>query len=185
MITRDPLFRPADAEVPPRLRPVFRDKRRVVLPGVIQSRYERAKTAFEKSDYKAAADGFTQVLVALSDPDIAREASRAPLADLRVLSIGFKDLAVRAVTPPSAPASAPPTPLAEITTQPPELPPPPAPRTPTIYDSDDAAVVAPITVTQDTPRLHRPTTIDQTGVLVVVINEAGTVESAVITQPLD
>src|SRR5687768_3696352 len=97
MITRDPLFRPADAEVPPRLRPMFSDKRRVVLPGVIQSRYERAKTAFEKSDYKAAADGFTQVLVALSDPDIAREASRAPLADRRVLSIGFKS-AVRAMT---------------------------------------------------------------------------------------
>jgi hypothetical protein len=57
MITRDPLYRPADAEVPPRLRPMFSDKRRVVLPGVIQTRYERAKTAYEKSDYKAAADG--------------------------------------------------------------------------------------------------------------------------------
>jgi len=99
MKTRDPLYRPADAEVPPRLRPVFSDKRRVVLPGVIQTRYERAKTAYEKSDYKAAADGFSQVLSALSDPEIAREASRPPLADLRVLSIGFKDLAVRGMTP--------------------------------------------------------------------------------------
>jgi TonB family protein len=189
MITRDPLYRPADAEVPPRLRPMFSDKRRVVLPGIIQARYEHAKSAFDQRDYKTAADGFTQVLIALSDPDIARETSRAPLADLRVLAIGFKDLAVRAVTPPSAPASPPPpslpAPRPEITTQPPDAPRAPAPRTTTIYDSDDAAVVAPVTVTQDMPRLHRPTTTDKTGVLVVVINEAGRVESAVITQPLD
>jgi len=135
MITRDPLYRPADAEVPPRLRPVFSDKRRVVLPGVIQTRYERAKTAYEKSDYKAAADGFTQVLSALSDPEIAREASRPPLADLRVLSIGFKDLAVRAMTPSREPELIPSSPAATAAVR------VDAPKPVRIFDSNDRDVV--------------------------------------------
>jgi TonB family protein len=183
MIARDPLYRPADAEVPPRLRPMFSDQRRAALPAIIQSRYERAKVAFDASDFKTAVDGFTLVLLALADPDIAREASRAPLADLRVLAVGFKDLAVRAMIVPAAPV-APPAPAVVSSAPAPVLE---AARieTPTIHDSDDAAVVAPVTIAQDMPRLHRPTTTDKTGVLVVVINEAGRVESAVITQPLD
>jgi hypothetical protein len=179
MITRDPLFRPADAEVPSRLRPMFSDKRRVVLPGVIQSRYERAKTAYEKSYYKAAADGFTQVLFALSDPDIAREASRAPLADLRVLSIGFKDLAVRAMTLSPEPAAAPPSPAATT------APRVEAPKPVRIFDSNDPDVVPAVTVKQDIPRFQRPVLAERTGVLFIVINERGGVESAIITVPLE
>jgi hypothetical protein len=179
MITRDPLYRPADAEVPPRLRPMFSDKRRVVLPGVIQTRYEGAKAAFESSDYKAAADGFTQVLSALSDPEIAREASRPPLADLRVLSIGFKDLAVRAMTPSSAPAPPPPSPAATA------APRVDAPKPVRIFDSNDLDVVPPVTVKQDIPRVQRPVLVERTGVLFIVIDEHGGVESAIITEPLD
>ena len=179
MITRDPLYRPADAEVPPRLRPMFSDKRRVVLPGVIQTRYERAKTAYEKSDYKAAADGFTQVLSALSDPEIAREASRPPLADLRVLSIGFKDLAVRAMTPSPVPAPAPPSPAATAALR------VDAPKPARIFDSNDLEVVPPVTVKQDIPRVQRPVLVERTGVLFIVIDERGGVESAIITVPLE
>src|SRR5262249_47818624 len=39
MITRDPLYRPTDSEIPPRLRTMFSDKRKSVLPSIIQSRY--------------------------------------------------------------------------------------------------------------------------------------------------
>jgi len=179
MITRDPLYRPADAEVPPRLRPVFSEKRRVVLPGVIQTRYERAKSAYEKSDYKAAADGFSQVLSALSDPEIAREASRPPLADLRVLSIGFKDLAVRAMTPAPEPTPAPPSPAATAASR------VDAPKPVRIFDSNDLDVVPPVTVKQDLPRVQRPVLVERTGVLFIVIDERGGVESAIITEPLD
>lgn len=179
MITRDPLYRPADAEVPPRLRPVFSDKRRVVLPGVIQTRYERAKTAYEKSDYKAAAEGFSQVLSALSDPEIAREASRPPLVDLRVLSIGFKDLAVRAMAPAPEPTSAPPSPAATAASR------VDAPKPVRIFDSNDLEVVPPVTVKQDIPRVQRPVLVERTGVLFIVIDERGGVESAIITEPLD
>src|SRR5262245_35269363 len=43
MINRDPLYRPADSETPPRLRPMFSDKRRLLLPSIIQSKYKHAK----------------------------------------------------------------------------------------------------------------------------------------------
>jgi len=113
MITRDPLYRPADAEVPPRLRPVFSDKRRVVLPGVIQTRYERAKTATAASRVDAT------------------------------------------------------------------------PKPVRIFDSNDLDVVPPVTVKQDIPRVQRPLLVERTGVLFIVIDERGGVESAIITEPLD
>ncbi len=187
MITRDPLYRPPESEIPPRLRSMFSDKRRIMLPGIIQSRYERAKEAFDRNDYKTAADEFTQVLLELADPDIAREASHTPLADLRVLSIGFKDLAFRALAPPPPPA----VPVSA----PAPVPPPPAlvqaspanavPETPRIYEPEDTDVIAPVTLSQDIPPLHRPLTAERNGVVVVVINEAGRVESAVIAQSFD
>ena len=57
-----------------------------MLPSIIQSRYELARSRFDRSDYKAAVEGFTEVLVALSDPDIAGAAKGPPLSDLRVLA---------------------------------------------------------------------------------------------------
>src|SRR5262245_21968440 len=97
MITRDPLYHPNLDEVPPRLRTLFTNARKKLLPGIIQQRYMTAKAAFDKSEYKVASEGFTQVLIALSDPDIAQAAGQAPLSDLRVLATGFNDLTIRAL----------------------------------------------------------------------------------------
>ena len=177
MITRDPLYRPADSEIPPRLRAMFSDKRRSVLPAVIQSRYERAKAAFDQKDYKAAASGFTELLTALSDPDIAGPASRSPLSDMRVLAAGFNDLAARALTPqPQSEGPAQPAQEASIAN---------TARMPRIYDSNDGDVVAPVTVRQDIPRFPMTIPTGKTGVLFIVIGETGSVESAIITEPLD
>ena len=178
MIARDPLYRPADSDIPPRLRPLFSDKRKATLPSIVQARYERAKNAFERSDYKTAADGFSEVLLVLSDPDVAPSATRPPLSNLRVLAIGFKDLAVRALIPPPIPQSEPAAPA----TQPPIVS---APKPPKIYDSNDADVVAAVTLKQDMPRFQRPVLADRTGVLFIVIDETGRVESAIITEALD
>ena len=185
MITRDPLYRPADAQVPPRLRPMFTDKRRAVLPGVIQTRYERAKTAYERSDYKAAADGFTQVLMALSDPDIAHEASRAPLADIRVLAVGFKDLSITALAPPPATAAASPVPSPVVVSSPDSATRVETPRPPRIFDSNDVDVTPPVTLKQDLPRAQRSVPVERTGMLFIVVDERGGVESAILTEPLE
>jgi tetratricopeptide (TPR) repeat protein len=114
MVSRDPLYRPNMDEVPPRLRTVFSDARKRLLPALIQERYVIAKTAFDRGDMKIASDGFTQVLLALADPDIAVAAKQPPLADLRVLASGFNDLTVRALTPPPVPV----VPMSRVATPP-------------------------------------------------------------------
>ena len=105
MVSRDPLYRPNMDEVPPRLRTVFSDARKRLLPALIQERYVIAKAAFDRGEMKMAADGFTQVLLALADPDISGAAKQPPLADLRVLASGFNDLTVRALAPPPVPVA--------------------------------------------------------------------------------
>jgi hypothetical protein len=179
MVARDPLYRPNMDEVPPRLRTIFSDARKRLLPALIQERYVSAKAAFDRGEMKIAADGFTQVLLALADPDIEVAAKQAPLADLRVLATGFNDLAVRALTPP-------PVPVAPLTVQAP--PPPvsaPPPREPAIYSQDDSTVMAPETVRQDFPQYPGRVTFDRTGVIEVVIDSMGAVESATMLEGVE
>ena len=178
MVSRDPLYRPNMDEVPPRLRTVFSDARKRLLPALIQERYVIAKTAFDRGDMKIASDGFTQVLLALADPDIAVAAKQPPLADLRVLASGFNDLTVRALTPP-------PVPVVPMTVQ---APPPQvaaAPRQPVIYSQDDKNVMPPVMLRQDIPQYPGRVTFDRAGVLEVVIDINGAVESATMLEGVE
>jgi hypothetical protein len=178
MVSRDPLYRPNMDEVPPRLRTVFSDARKRLLPALIQERYVIAKAAFDRGDMKIASDGFTQVLLALADPDIAVAAKQPPLADLRVLASGFNDLTVRALTPP-------PVPVVPMTVQ---APPPQvaaAPRQPLIYSQDDRNVMPPVMVRQDIPQYPGRVAFDRTGVLEVVIDINGAVESATMLEGVE
>jgi hypothetical protein len=178
MVSRDPLYRPNMDEVPPRLRTVFSDARKRLLPALIQERYVIAKAAFDRGDMKIAADGFTQVLLALSDPDISVAAKQPPLADLRVLASGFNDLTVRALAPPPAPVV--PVPV---------TPPPPAPvavpRAPVVYTTEDKTVLPPETVRQELPQYPGRVTFDRSGVIEVVIDADGTVESATMLEGVE
>ena len=177
MVSRDPLYRPNMDEVPPRLRTVFSDARKRLLPALIQERYVIAKTAFDRGDMKIAADGFTQVLLALADPDIAVAAKQPPLADLRVLASGFNDLTVRALAPP-------PVPVVPLAVQ--QAPPPvPVAREPMIYSQDDKNVLPPETVRQDMPSYPGRVTFDRAGVLEVVIDALGAVESATMLEGVE
>jgi hypothetical protein len=176
MVSRDPLYRPNMDDVPPRLRTVFSDARKRLLPALIQERYVIAKAAFDRGDMKNAADGFTQVLMALSDPDVAVASKQPPLADLRVLASGFNDLTVRALTPP-------PVPVVPLAVQAP--PPVSAPREPIVYSQDDGSVVAPVTVRQDMPQFPGRVMFDKAGVIEVVIDTNGQVESATMIQSMD
>lgn len=182
MVSRDPLYRPNMDDVPPRLRTAFSETRHRLLPGLIQARYVDAKTAFDRGDYKVAAEGFTQVLVALSDPDIETEAKQPPLADLRILASGFSDLTVRALTPPpvqAAPISVAAPPPVQTT------PTPAAPRLPIVYSQDDTNVTPPDTIKQDMPPYPGRVAFDRSGVIEIVIDFSGGVESASILQSVD
>jgi hypothetical protein len=188
MVSRDPLYRPNMEDVPPRLRAVFSDTRKRMLPTLIQERYVIAKTAFDRGDFKSAAEGFTQVLIALSDPDIAPTAKQPPLSDLRVLASGFSDLTVRALTPP--PVQAAPAPVA-LQPEPPPLAaaattaPPAAARLPIIYSQDDKNVQPAVAVKQDIPSYPARVIFDRVGVLEVIIDASGGVESAMMVEPID
>ena len=191
MIKRDPLYHPNLDDVPPRLRTLFRDARQRLLPGIIQQRYVAAKAAFERNDLRIATEGFTQVLIALSDPDIATAAGLSPLADLKTLATGFNDLAIRSLAPPPTPqvASAPvDTPAA--TAPPPSAPAAAAvssasPRAPAIYTKGEPDVIEPIAVRQSLPPYPGRVTMAKSGVLEIVIDETGSVEFAAMVQSVD
>ena len=176
MILRDPLFRPSPDIVPRRLRAAFTDARQRLLPDVIQETYQVAKTAFDRGDYTVAAAGFTRALLALSDPDIAEQAAQRPLSDLRLLASGFHELAVRALTPPPAPVA--PAPAAAAATA-------PQPASRRIYQGSDPGVTMPVVVRQEMPTFPIRVVTQRTGLLEVIIDETGAVESASIVTSLD
>jgi hypothetical protein len=191
MIKRDPLYHPNLDEVPPRLRTLFKDARQRLLPGIIQQRYVAAKAAFERNDLRTATEGFTLVLIALSDPDIGAAAGQAPLADLKTLATGFNDLAIRNLAPPPTPQVA----SAPAETPAPIVPPPAAPaaaaaasaslRAPAIYTKDEPDIIEPTAVRQSLPPYPGRVTMAKSGVLEIVIDETGSVEFAAMVQPID
>jgi TonB family protein len=178
VVQADPSFRPSSSEVSPRLLAAFTDVRKRMLPSIVQAKYASAKAAFDRKDWKDAEHGFQQVIQVLSDPDLQAAASQPPLSDLRTLAGGFRDLAQTSATPPP-----PPPPV--------ELPPPPPPPTPVVpspprvYVMGEAGVVPPVAIHQVLPPFPTSNAFAPSeGMVEVVINEQGAVESAVMRSSL-
>lgn len=174
IITRDPLYRPGDEDVPPRVRSALSDVRKRLLPSIIQQKYVVAKTAFEQQDFKSAAAGFEQVLNGLSDPDIAPVAAQPPLSDLKMLATGFNELTVKSLAPP--PAAAPEAPVAAAPSEPAEL---------RVYSAADSDVVPPLALKQAIPPYPGRVLQSGMGVIEVLIDEFGMVEEAVFETPIN
>jgi len=169
VVQADPSFRPVSSEVSPRLLTAFTDVRKRVLPSIVQARYSTAKAAFDRKDWQAAEHGFQQVIQVLNDPDLQAAAAQPPLSDLRTLAGGFRDLARTS-------AAAPP---------PPPPPAPVVPSPPRTYVAGDAGVIPPVAVNQALPPF--PTQgafVPTAGLVEVVVNEHGVVESAVMRSSL-
>ena len=83
VVAAEPMYQPGESDASPRIRSAFTLVRRRMLPSIIQQKYAQAKAAFDRKEWPAAADGFTQVLAALADQDVAAEAKQPPLSDLR------------------------------------------------------------------------------------------------------
>jgi TonB family protein len=170
IIARDPLYRPGN-DLSPRTQTAFSDARKRLLPAIVQQQYGEAKGAFDRKEYEAAAAAFKRVLAALDDRDIGPAAQKPPLSDLRTLAAGFHDLSVNAIPPPPPP------------------PPAPAPAAvklaPKIYNGDEARVRPPVTIAQALPKYPGPVPVTGfKGLVEVVINEAGAVESAAMVVPV-
>jgi hypothetical protein len=173
LVIHDPLFRPAAEDIPPRMRSAFTDTRKRLLPSILQQKYMEAKAAFDKDDFAAALTGFKQVLSGLADPDMTQAASQPPLSDLRVLAVGFHELSAKALEPPPPPPA--PAPVAT----------PVVPAAPKLYSMGDPGVVPPITILQKVPPFRGKVTSSATGILEIVIDDTGAVESARMRVPLN
>ncbi|MCA1561128.1 MAG: energy transducer TonB [Acidobacteria bacterium] len=170
VVNSDPLYQPDVAEASPRVRTAFQVVRRRLLPEIASAQYARAKGTFDRKEYGTAAGQFRHVVALLDDPDM-----QGRLQDLRTLASGFVDLSAAAATPP--PASKP---------QEPTPPRAPRPQSGYVYSSNDAGVTPPVIVRQELPRV--PSTITtqarDKGVLEVVVDEQGRVQSIAVRMPV-
>jgi tetratricopeptide (TPR) repeat protein len=167
VLTVDLLYRPADATMSPRLRTAFAGVRQRILPAIVQHEYSRAKAAFDRGDFASAVAQFDRVLQALSDPDLGAAAATPPLADLRTLATGFRDLGVKAAAPPPVLPAAPP-PVAPVVSR----------AAIGIYSGTEPGVLPAVTVRQSLPTYQGDLSVLRDGVLEVIINEIGDVEWA-------
>ena len=177
MVSADPLYRPNAEEIPPRMLKAIAETRKRMLPAILQEKYKDSKAAFDKQDFSHAAFGFKEMLDGLADPDISMAASQSPLADLKTLAIGFYELSSKAMVPRPV-AVAPAEPL---------LPPgPPATiQAPKVYTADDRNVIPPQAIRQQIPAFPGKVTLAKTGVLELVIDQTGNVESAMMRVPVN
>jgi TonB family protein len=182
VVDATPLYKPSGSDVSPRVRSAFSDVRRRVLPSIIQEKYAAAKEAFDRKNFPVAAAAFTEVVETMADPDVADVVKQAPLSDLRVLAIGFRDLSVTAAAPPPVPMreTAPAAPAALVTPAPTAAVAPPR-----IYVATDTAVLPPAAVKQQLPAFPSQLASANRGVLEIVINEEGDVESVAMRESVN
>lgn len=171
----DPLYRPAEGQVSPRIRTFFDDVRRPLLPEIVRTSYGKAKTSYDKKDWAPALKQFDQVIALLDELGGAEQGS----ADLRTLASGFRDLTKSALLPPPPPPPAP-------TPTPTSTPAPSAP--PAIYTESDATVTRPVSISQMMPPWY-PSTIEAkmsfSGAVSLVIGEDGKVLAATIAKSVN
>jgi len=179
LVTQDPLFRPQLDDIPPRMRTAISETRKRMLPGILQQKYAESKAAYDRQDFALASAGFREMLDGLGDPDIAIAAAQAPLADLKTLANGFYELSSKALMPPS------PTQTAKVIADSAAAPGPSIPKQPKLYSAEDRNVVPPLALKQQIPSFPGKVTTAKMGVLELVIDNSGTVESATMLVPVN
>lgn len=177
IVQRDPLYRAPD-DIAPRMRTAFGDAKKRLLPAIIQQHYHTAKMAFDNKDFGLAGEGFQRVLDALNDPDMKHAASQSPLADIKTLASGFRDLSVQSVPPPP--------PVAAILAVPPPVQQVQAQATVSrIYDGTEPGVTPPVAISQDFPKFPgRVPSGGIAGAVQIIIDQNGSVEAATMQTPV-
>ena len=180
IVQRDPLYR-APEDIAPRMRTAFGDAKKRLLPAIVQQHYNSAKAAFDAKDFGAAGDGFQRVLDALNDPDMKHAASQSPLADLKTLASGFRDLSVQAIPPPPPVAAilAVPPPVQQVQAQSQVV------VATKIYNGTEPGIIPPVAIVQQFPKFPgRVPSGGIAGAVEIVIDQQGSVESASMQSPM-
>ena len=187
IVTRAPLYSMSDSEVSPRLVAMFQDVRKRLLPTAAKDLYSTAKASFDAKNFAAAAAQLKQVLAVLSDRVLAEQASS--VADLKMLAEGFLRLSEVEVTAAAKVTATPPAALSEVptasTSAPPAIPEGGALK---IYSVADKDIVPPVELERKMPAWVPPNPVAQRslfrGVIEVIVDETGAVESAVLRTPV-
>jgi TonB family protein len=171
LLMNDPLYQPAAADAPPRVRASFNAVRQRVLPGVARQLYIDAKGLYDRKQYADAATALEKTVNVIDNVDAAQ---KSDVADLRLLAAGFLDLArAAAAAPPAAPAPAPTTAAAS--------PAPPARSAPALPASTNLVVLK-----QDLPPLPFALAAggkqEYRGIIEVQIDATGKVSDAKMVQ---
>lgn len=171
LVQSDPLFRPTEAQVSPRLRTFFDEVRRPLLPDVARQRYSTAKAAFDQKSWQAAIAEFDRVIALLGEIGAADQGA----TDLRTLATGFRDLAKSAAEPPKP---------AVTESKPAAAAPPPAPvkpAEPVVYGAQHSDVKKPVAMSKPMPEWRPASQTEQKmifeGALEFVVGEDGKVIS--------
>ncbi len=177
IVKSDPLFRVSDEQASPRLRSFFDDARKPLLPEAARAMYSKAKAAFDRKDWPAAVADFDRAITLLGE--IGDSAPGA--TDLKFLASNFRDLAKTSIEPPKPP----PPPAPEKTE--PKVVTPPKPAEPEIYGVQHSEVKRPVSVAKTLPD-WRPIGVEERmsfeGIIELVVNEQGKVETARINRPV-
>jgi TonB family protein len=171
-VSADPLLVPSLSDASPRMRALFAETRRKMLPDIAREAYAHGKAAYAAKDLSAAALAFQRVI----DLEDALSSGEDDRSDLRLLAQEFLELSVRVSTPASPavpPTAGPTTSLAEV---------PASPET-----AGPLAVGRGVAAIRETmPVWTRPTPgFTLMGQLHITIDERGDVTSATITHPSD
>jgi hypothetical protein len=205
LATRRPMLKLDEAESP-KLITMFRDARTRVLPAAVRTLYAGAKSSFERGDLKTANAQFKDVILLLSERELAADPS---LSDIKMLAEGFARLADQQLSvaasaaavpapafggaPPASGAAGPALSAAEAASG--GGPAPDSQAEPTgvdasrIYSAGDGEVVPPVPIEQSIPLWVPPIGSykyqEFSGTLEIVVDEAGAVSSASMTQRLN
>ena len=171
LVHTDPLFRPTEAQVSPRLRTFFDEVRKPLLPDVARQRYNIAKANFDQKNWQAAIVEFDRVITLLGEIGAADQGA----SDLRTLAAGFRDLAKSAAEPPKP---------AVTESKPAVAAPPPAPvkpAEPVVYGAQHSDVKKPVAMSKPMPEWRPASQTEQKmifeGALEFVVGEDGRVVS--------
>lgn len=178
VVNTDPLYRPDEATASPRVRTAFRDVRMRLLPGIIKTRYNSARSLYDEQRWSDAIPALHEVQSLVIDQDLTDD-QRKEVGEYKVLADGFLKLAEAAAAPPPPPPTGP-----AATVEPaPVAPPPPATDYDRVFDASDAAVTSPVTIRQDMPRWTKGATrLPGPGSVEVIISKTGVIERATIVQ---
>jgi tetratricopeptide (TPR) repeat protein len=172
VVAADPLYVPQSADVSPRVRAMFTDVRRRMLPEIARRAYLEGRSAFQAKNLAAASTQFERVMRLIDQSDAE---SAAAMEDLRILVSGFVELTRAATERPSPEGRRSETPMSAAVAAPQQR-----------RSGDD--YLPPVAVDQELPRWNPPSAAigerAYAGAVKILIGSDGTVQDASMVKPV-